>query len=132
MVEQSQQRAARLTGLATLLSILVVVSVEFGIKNRLVAGSDAVATARNILANETLFRVNIVGDLVYCAGVILTACGLYIVLKTVSETLALIATVFRLIFALMWLLATYHISTALRLLGDAPYLKAIDIHQLQA
>jgi len=109
-----------------------VVSVEFGIKNRLVVSGDATATARNILAHETLFRVNIVGDLVYCAGVILVACGLYVVLNSVSQTLALIATIFRLVFAAMWLLATYNVATALRFLGDTPYLKTIGPSQLQA
>ena len=132
MVEQSLQRAARLVGAATLLSILVVVSVEFGIKARLVVSGDAVKTASNILANQTLFRINILGDLVYAAGVILVACGLYVVLKSFSETLALIAAIFRLVFAAMWLLATYNVATALRLLGDAPYLKAINPSQLQA
>lgn len=118
--------------MATLLSILVVVSVEFGIKNRLVVSGDAATTARNIRANETLFRINIVGGVIYCAGVIVVACGLFVVLKTVSETLALIATIFRLVFAATWLLATYNVATALRFLGDAPYLKSIDPNQLQA
>ena len=132
MVEQSLQRAARLIGVATLLSILVVVSVEFGIKNRLVVSGDAATTARNIRTNETLFRINIVGDVLYCAGVIIVACGLFVVLKTFSETLALIATIFRLVFAATWLLATYNAATALRFLGDAAYLKSIDPSQLQA
>jgi len=132
MIEPSLQRAARLTGLATLLSILVVVSVEFGIKSRLVVAGDAATTARNILANETLFRVNVLGDLAYCAGVILVSCGLFIILKGVSETLALIATVFRLVFALTWLLATYNLLTSLRFFHGSSYLKAIDANQLQA
>jgi len=111
---------------------LVVVSVEFGIKNRLVVSRDATTTARNILANQTLFRINVAGDLVYGAGVILAACGLYVVLYGVSQTLALIALIFRLVFAAMWLLVTYNAATALRLLGDAPYLKTLSTNQLQA
>jgi uncharacterized protein DUF4386 len=121
-----------LIGAATLLSILVVCSVEFGIKSRLLVSGNAAATASNILANQTLFRINLVGDLVYCAGVILVACGLYVVLKPVGETLALIATVFRLVFALMWLLVAYNMPIALRFVRGAAYLKPIDTNQLQA
>ena len=109
-----------------------MVSVEFGIKARLVVSGDAVKTASNILANQTLFRVNILGDLAYAAGVILVACGLYVVLKGVSETLALVAAIFRLVFAAMWLLVTYNLTTAIRLLDPAGFLKAFGTNQLQA
>ena len=110
----------------------MVVSVEFGIKNRLLVSGDAVKTAGNVLANQTLFRINIVGDLVYAAGVILIACGLYVILKSVSETLAMVAMIFRLIFAAMWLLVTYNMSVAIRLLKPGAYLKAFGTAQLQA
>ena len=132
MVEHSLQNPARLVGVATLLSILVVVSVEFGIKGRLVVTGDAVKTAANILGHETMFRIYMVGDLAYAAGVMLVSCALYVILKNFGETLALVAAIFRLVFAAMWLLATFNVATALRFLKGAPYLKPIDTSQLQA
>ena len=110
----------------------MVVSVEFGIKNRLVVTGDAVKTVSNVLANPTLFRINILGDLVYGAGVILVASGLFVVLKSVSETLAMIAMIFRLVFAAMWLLVTYNLTTTVRLLDPPAYLSVFPTNQLYA
>jgi hypothetical protein len=61
--------------------------------------------------------------------VLLTA--LYVVLKPVNPGLALVGTLFRLVFALLWLLTTLNMLSALRLLGSAPYLQAFEPDRLQ-
>ena len=64
-IDKSQRTAARIAGLACLISFVTVVAVNFGIFARLIGGN-AAETARNILTHETLFRIGVAGDMVYC------------------------------------------------------------------
>lgn len=128
----TQRTAARVAGLACLISFVTVIAVNFGIFARLVIGGNPAETARNILAHETLFRIGIAGDVVYCVsvGVLLTA--LYVIWKPVSQNLALLAAFGRLVQGFTWLLATLNLFTALRLLSDADYTRAFGPDQLGA
>jgi Domain of unknown function (DUF4386) len=109
-----------------------VVAVNFGIFARLIVSGNPEETARNILAHETLFRVGIAGDMVYCVGVVVLLTALYVILKPVSQNLALLAAFGRLVHGLTWLLATLNLFTALRLLRDADYSRAFGPDQLPA
>jgi hypothetical protein len=130
-VDESQRKAARVAGFTYLITLVVVVSVNFGIHDRLIVASNAEA-ARNILAHERLFRIGIAGDLIYCAGVVLLLTALYIILKPVNRGLALLAAFWRLVWVLMWLAMTLNIFDALRLLTGPDYLRAFKAEQLQA
>ena len=131
-IDASQRSAARVAGIAYLLTFAVVVSANFGIFTRLSVPGDATATARNILAHEGLFRLYLVCNVFYVAGVVVLLTALYTLLAPVHRSLALLAAVFRLIFALMWLLATAIPYFVLRVLHGAPYLNALPAEQLQA
>jgi Domain of unknown function (DUF4386) len=130
-IDQSQRAAARVAGFAYLLTFATVVYVNFGIHDRLIVQNNA-DTARNILAHERLFRIGIVGDLIYCVGVIVLLTALYVILKPVSRGLALLAAFWRLVWVLMWLVMTLNLFDALRLLTGAEYLQAFEAEQLQA
>ncbi len=131
-IDESQRTAARIAGIACLISFATVVAVNFGIFARLIVRGNPAETARNILAHETLFRIGIAGDMVHCVavGVLLTA--LYVILKPVSQNLALLAALGRLVQGLTWLLATLNLFTALRLLTDADYSRAFGPDLLSA
>jgi hypothetical protein len=131
LIVHSQRKAAKAAGLAYLTSFALVVYVNFGIHNRLIVEHDAAATARNILAHEAFFRAGIVGDLLYCADVVVLLTALYVVLRPVSRGLALLAAFLRLVWMLMWLDMTLHLFDALRLLGGADYLQPFAVQQLQ-
>src|SRR5204862_1440985 len=73
----------------------------------------------------------IVGDLIYCVGVVVLLTALYKVLKPVSQGLALLAALWRLIWVLMWLIMTLSLFDALRLLSGADYLKAFEGDRLR-
>src|SRR5271157_5102762 len=121
-IDESQRKAAKVAGFAYLITFATVVSVNFGIHDRLIVESNA-ETARNILAHERLFRIGIVGDLVYCAGVVVLLTALYVTLKPVNRGLALLAAFWRLVWVLMWLVMTLNLFDALRLLSDTDYLQ---------
>ena len=129
-IDGSQRRAARIAGLACLFSFVSVVSVNFGIFGRLIVGADPAQTARNILAHETLFRLGIAGDVLYCIAVLVLSAALYIVLKPVDQNLALLAAFGRLTHGLTWLLVTLNLFTALRLLGRPEWTAAFPPEQL--
>lgn len=131
-VDESQRHAAKAAGLAYLVTFAIVVYVNFGIHNRLMVPGNAGETARNILAHEQLFRLGILGDLIYCVGVVVLLTALYVILRPVNRGLALLATFWRLIWVLMWLVMTLNLFDALRLLHGADYLRAFEADRLQA
>jgi hypothetical protein len=131
-IDESQQRAARVAGFAYLVTFVSVVYVNFGIHGRLIARNDAAETARNILAHERLFRIGIVGDLIYCAGVLVLLTALYLILEPVNRGLALLAAFWRLVWVLMWLVMTLNLFDALRLIRGPAYLGALDVDRWQA
>jgi len=127
-----QRKAARVAGFAYLITFATVAYVNFGIHDRLIVENNAVETARNILTHEQLFRIGIAGDLIYCAGVVVLLTALYVILKPVNWGLALLATFWRLVWVLMWLVMTLNLFDALRLLNGANYLRAFEAERLQA
>lgn len=130
-IDGSQRKAAKVAGLAYLLTFATVVYVNFGILARLIVENNA-ETARNILAHERLFRIGIAGDLIYCVGGVVLLAALYVIFKPVSPGLALLAALWRLVWVLMWLAVTLNLFGALRLLRGADYLRAFEPERLQA
>ena len=73
---------------AGLLYVLVSIVGFFAmgyVPNKLIVYGNAAATANNILASETLFRLGIAGALIGQAGFILVALALYDLLKGVNQ-----------------------------------------------
>jgi hypothetical protein len=130
-IDDSQRAAAKVAGLSYLITFATVVYVNFAIHDRLIVKDNA-ETARNILAHEQLFRIGIVGDLIYCVGVVVLLTALYVILRPVSRGLALLGAFLRLVWVLMWLAMTLHLFDALRLLTVADYLRALEAERLQA
>jgi hypothetical protein len=131
-IGDSQRTAARIAGLAFPISFVTVVAVNFGIFARLIVRGNPAETARNILAHETLFRIGVAGDMVYCVAVVVLLTALYVILKPVSQNLVLLAAFGRLVHGFTWLLVTINLFTVLRLLSDADYSRAFGPDQLSA
>lgn len=131
-IQDAQRVAAKVAGIAYLVTFAIVVYVNFAIHDRLILEHDASETARNILANERLFRIGIAGDLIYCGGVVVLLTALYVILKPVSHGLALLAAFWRFIWVLMWLVMTLNLFDAMRLLHRPDYMRGFETEQLQA
>jgi hypothetical protein len=131
-ISASQQRAARVAGLTFLLAITIIVITNYSVSFRLIVSGNAAETATNILANETLFRLNVVGDLLYLFNLVIMLSALHVVLKPIAEGLSLIAAFARFVYASVWAMIGLNILDAVRFLGDAAYLPAFTADQLQA
>jgi hypothetical protein len=130
-IDNSQRTAAKVAGFSFLFSMVIVVFANFALLNPLLVRGNAVETARNILAHETQYRIAVTLFLSYSLSVIVLLAALYVVLKPVNRGLALAGALFRLVFAILWLLSTLNLLGALRLLSSAPYLQTFEPERLQ-
>ena len=131
-IETSQRTAAKVAGIAGLVAVALVVFGNYVLLEPLLVPRNAADTARNILAHETQFRLALVCFITYGIGAIVLASALYAVFSPVSRGLALAGALFRLVFAILWLIAPINSLAALRLLGQAPYLTVFEPDRLQA
>src|SRR5438874_12068135 len=131
-IDNSQRTAAKVAGIAGLLTFALVVFGNYVLLEPLVVPRNAADTARNILAHQTQFRVALICFTTYGIGAIVLLTALYVVLEPVNRGLALAGALFRLVFAMLWLIAPLNTLAALRLLGDASYLKVFEPDRLQA
>jgi hypothetical protein len=132
MIDKSQQTAAKIAGVTGLLAVVIVVFGNYVLLSPLIVPRDAAETARNIMAHQTRARAAVICFLLYSVNVVVLLAALYVILRPVDRILALIGALFRLVFAMLWLLATLNLLGSLRLLGTAPYLEVLQPEHLQA
>jgi len=132
MIDNSQQTAAKIAGVTGLLAVVIVVFGNYVLLGPLIVPRNAAETARNIMAHQTQVRAAVVCFLLYSANVVVLLAALYVILRPVDRILALIGALFRLVFAVLWLLATLNLLGSLRLLGTVPYLEVFQREHVQA
>ncbi|HYR76427.1 MAG TPA: DUF4386 domain-containing protein [Pyrinomonadaceae bacterium] len=129
--EESPVRQARIAGACWLLCILAGLG-GFIAASPLIVANDAAATAANILAKESLYRLGFAFDLISGTSYLVTTVFLYYVLKPVSRSLSMLAAFFGLagvaIGGISWVL---RLASLVLLHGDQ-YLSAFTTSQLQA
>jgi hypothetical protein len=131
-IDNSQRTAAKVAGWSGLLTFAIVVFGNYVLLNPLTVPGNAAATAQNILAHQTQFRITAVCFLTYSLGVVVLLSSLYVILKPVNPGLALVGALSRLVFAMLWLLSPLNLLSALRLLSNASYLQVFEPDRLQA
>ena len=130
-IDKSQNVAAKVAGVSGLLAVVIVVFGNYALLGPLVVPGKAAETAQNFLAHPTQVRAALTCFLAYGLTVVVLLAALYVILKPVDRLLASIGALFRLVFALLWLLTTLNLLGALRLLGNAPYLQSFEADRLQ-
>ena len=125
----SPQHYARICGVLYLYIIVAGIFAEL-VRSRLVVPADAAATARNVMANESLFRIGFSGELLHLAFDVAVATILYALLRPVDRNVALLAAFMRLACDIILAVASLSHFAALRLLADADYLKTFQPDQL--
>jgi len=131
-IDNSQRTAAKVAGWSGLLTFAIVVFGNYVLLNPLIVSGNVAATAQNIAQHQTQVRMTVVCFLTYSLGVVVLLSALYVILKPVNPGLALAGALFRLVFALLWLLSPLNLLSALRLLSNANYLQVFEPGRLQA
>lgn len=128
----SPRAYARIAGILYLIIIIAGALGQIFIRGKLIVAGDAVATAGNLMASQSLWRVGIAGDLLMHVFDIPLMLALYLLLKPVNKHLAASAILFNLIQTAVLVVNKLNLLAPLFLLGNAEYLKALEPQQLQA
>jgi len=132
LVEASPKLYARIGGVLYLVIILAGLFAEIFVRGPLVVSGDAAATARNILASESLWRASFGAEMLIgiCAVPLLVI--EYFLLRPVNATIALLGLIFNVISLSIEFVTDIGNYAALLFLDPAAYLKALDPRQLEA
>jgi Domain of unknown function (DUF4386) len=124
--------AARIAGAVYLSMVLTAPFTLLYVPGKLIVRGNPTATANNILAHETMFRLSILGDLF--TGVIFICLGiaLYRLLSSVNKTCAMLMLAFVLVSSAVGFLDTLNNVAALILFRGADFLSVFDKPQLNA
>jgi len=130
--ETSLSKTARITGFMFLLSLMVPLLNWIFVLSKFIAAKNAIDAAHNILANEFLFRIGIINDLITSAVAVVLALALYIILKSVNKNLALLALLLKLTEAILWAVIALSNFIALLILNGQASLTVFEPQQVQA
>jgi hypothetical protein len=127
----SPKRLARIGGIIYLIIIVSGLFGEIFVRNKIVVAGDPAATALNMLASPMLWRFGIAGDLLMQVCDVPLIIILYILLRPVNKNLALLNLSFNLIQTAVLVANKLNLLMTIFLLGDAEYLKTVDVAELQ-
>jgi hypothetical protein len=129
--ETSPLTLARVAGLVYLLGLPAPFGLIY-VPSRLIVSGDAAATAANIVASETLFRLGIVSNLYVSVVNLVLVVALYRLLKPVGKNMALLMVMFVVAGVAIAMLSEMTQFAVLRLLLGADYRTVFTTDQLQA
>ena len=130
--ESSPLVRARVAGALYLFSNIFAPFTLLYLPSRFIVRGDAAATASNIMASVTLFRLGIVGNLFTFIANIFLALALYQLLKVVNKNMATLMVILFMVGIPIAMLNEITQLAVLRLLSGADYLNVYAIDQLQA
>lgn len=127
-------KAALIAGVGLFIMVIAAPFSEMYAYPKLVVTDDAAQTVRNIITNETLFNLDIIGYLITFACDIIVAWALYVFFKPVNVNVSLLTAWFRVVYTAIALAALLNLVTVHRLAIDnnAVFLKLLGPDQLNA
>ena len=114
----TRRRVGFIAGISLLLMAILAPLAHFGVLQNLVVSEDAAATIENIVADEGLLRLAIATLLVVTFLDIVVAWALYVLLKPVNETLAVLVGWLRLAAPAVFAVALANLLDVANLLGN--------------
>ena len=115
---RSQRKASLTAGIALALLAALSVFGNFIAINPLVTPGDAVKTAQNILASETMFRWGIASLILVAIGDIIVASALLTLFRPVNRGVSTAAAWFRAAYAAVYLTGISQLLIAITVLAD--------------
>ncbi len=131
-IDESQRKAAKVVGFTYLFALVPAIFAEFYARAHLVVFDNAAQTALNIVGHERVFRLGIASNLTVFAVDVALITALYVVLKPVNRSLALLAAGWGLIETAILVIVTLNDLDVLRILSGADYLQVFEVSRLQA
>lgn len=125
------QRPAKLAGILYLLTMAAAIFSEFYVRGSSIVLGNATDSVSKIVASPALFRLGIASDLILCLADVALVVALYVILKPVHRTLALLATFWWLIACAILAVVTLNDVAALELVSGAGSLQSLTRDQLQ-
>ncbi len=129
--DTSQRKVVIVAGISFLFTLIIPTLSAVFIFFKLQVPENAAATANNIMANEFLFRIGIISDLIMSLNVIILSLAIYLILKTTNRNLALFALCVRLGDAILWGVAAVGSLIALLILNEKVYSTVFGTEQMQ-
>lgn len=124
-------KTARIAGFLFLFTFMGPLFYGAFVFPKLTVAGNAIATANNILANELLFRIGIINELVCSVGALVFALVLYIILKPINKNLVLLALFLKLTEAILLAVIALGHFLALLILNGAASLTVFQLEQVQ-
>src|SRR5437763_14047836 len=131
-IETSPQVYARIGGGLYLIIIVLGIFGEVFVRDKIIVACDPSATAANITAMESLWRLGIATEFLSLICTIALAMIYYFLLRLVSKELNLLAALFRMTSVVVQAVAVLNLVAALFPLANAASLKAFTPEQLSA
>jgi len=128
----SAKNPGRFAGLLYVLTSIVGFFAMMYVPTKLIVHGNAAATANNIAASETLFRLGIAGELIGYAGFIFVALALYDLLKGVNRRHASLMVLLIVVSVPIAFLNELNSMAALVLVRGADFLSIFDKPQREA
>ena len=129
-IDTSPRGVALTAGIGLLLMAVLAPFAYFFVLQGMVEPADAAATVDNITASEGLFRIGIAAWLVVIALDVVVAWALYVLLRPVNETLAVLVAWLRLVYTAIFAIAVANLFDVAQVLSAPP--AALGPEQLQA
>jgi len=123
---------ARIAGFLYLIVILFGAFAELGVRAKLVVAGNPAATAQNIMAHQTLYRLGFTAEVFYLACNVPLVVIFYGLFKVVNRNVALLDAIFGLVSTAIEAVSLLAHYAPLVILGGASYLSAFSPAQLQA
>lgn len=111
-------KAARMAGLMFLCGLLIPALNWIFILSRFIVTESGISTAHNILANEFVFRIGIINEVITAVVIIILSIALYYILKPINKYLALLAFILKLVDAFLTLVLALGHLVALQILNS--------------
>lgn len=94
-----QLKAVKVAGVMFLLAFIVPALNWALILSKFISADDAIASGKNIIGNELLFRIGVSIELMMSIGLVVLGVVLYLILKSANKILALLALSLKLVEA---------------------------------
>lgn len=128
---KSHRQIALIAGFGLLLMTISIMLAQAVAMASIVVDGDAAATVNNILANQSLFRIGIVGHLIVVILDLVVAWAFFVFLLPAKDNLSLLAAWFRVVYTIIFGIAVVSLYSASQLLGNAEYLSIFGASEMQ-